>query len=90
MLTRHSSRRNRIDQAVLKQRLEGAVSYDRIAGYFRSNLFEVAEVQPSLQSLNTHAQSVVTSIRPDWQDGRTLRDPSGNFAQIDSALNNRQ
>lgn len=42
MLRRHSSRRNRLDQAVLKQRLEGAVAYDRIAGYFRSSLFEVA------------------------------------------------
>lgn len=42
MLTRHSSRRNRLDQAVLNQRLEGAASYDRIAGYFRSSLFEVA------------------------------------------------
>ena len=42
MLTRHSSRRTRLDQAVLNQRLEGAHSYDRIAGYFRSSLFEVA------------------------------------------------
>src|SRR5688572_23541448 len=42
MLQRHSSRRHRLDQAVLNQRLDGAVSYDRIAGYFRSSLFEVA------------------------------------------------
>lgn len=42
MLQRHSSRRNRLDQTVLAQRLDGAVSYDRIAGYFRSSLFEVA------------------------------------------------
>lgn len=42
MIKRHSSRRNRLDHAVLNQRLEGAVSYDRIAGYFRSSLFEVA------------------------------------------------
>lgn len=42
MLQRHSSRRNRLDQAVLTKRLDGAVSYDRIAGYFRSSLFEVA------------------------------------------------
>jgi hypothetical protein len=42
MLTRHSSRRNRLDQTVLNQRLSGALSYDRIAGYFRSSLFEVA------------------------------------------------
>ena len=42
MLERHSSRRNRLDHTVLAQRLDGAVSYDRIAGYFRSSLFEVA------------------------------------------------
>jgi hypothetical protein len=42
MLTRHSSRRQRLDQSVLTQRLDGAVAYDRIAGYFRSSLFEVA------------------------------------------------
>lgn len=42
MLTRHSSRRNRLNQEVLNQRLKGAVSYDRIAGYFRSSLFEIA------------------------------------------------
>ncbi len=42
MIQRYSSRRARLDRAVLNQRLEGAVSYDRIAGYFRSSLFEVA------------------------------------------------
>ena len=42
MLQRHSSRRNRLDQTVLAQRLDGSISYDRIAGYFRSSLFEVA------------------------------------------------
>jgi hypothetical protein len=42
MLKRHSSRRHRLDQTVLKQRLDGAASYDRIAGYFRSSLFEIA------------------------------------------------
>lgn len=42
MLQRHSSRRTRLDNAVLNQRLVGAASYDRIAGYLRSSLFEVA------------------------------------------------
>ncbi|MEQ1754681.1 MAG: phospholipase D-like domain-containing anti-phage protein [Micropepsaceae bacterium] len=42
MLQRHSSRRTKLDQTVLNQRLAGAASYDRIAGYFRSSLFEVA------------------------------------------------
>lgn len=41
-MRRHSSRRTRLDRTVLAQRLEGAASYDRIAGYFRSSLFEVA------------------------------------------------
>lgn len=42
MLKRYSSRRERLDQTLLNQRLAGAVAYDRIAGYFRSSLFEVA------------------------------------------------
>ena len=42
MLLRHSSRRIRLDHAVLTKSLRGAVSYNRIAGYFRSSLFEVA------------------------------------------------
>lgn len=42
MLQRHSSRRVRLHQTVLQQRLAGAIRYDRIAGYFRSSLFEVA------------------------------------------------
>lgn len=40
---RLSSRSSRpLDRAYLAQRLRGAVSYDRIAGYFRSSVFEVA------------------------------------------------
>ena len=42
MLKHHSSRRNRLDRSVLNERLQGAVGYDRIAGYFRSSLLEVA------------------------------------------------
>lgn len=42
MLKRHSSRLNRLDRTVLEKQLTGAISYDRIAGYFRSSLFEVA------------------------------------------------
>ncbi|HVT27529.1 MAG TPA: phospholipase D-like domain-containing anti-phage protein [Lacipirellulaceae bacterium] len=42
MIQRYSSRRVVLHQAILQQRLAGAVSYDRIAGYFRSSLFEIA------------------------------------------------
>ena len=39
---RHSSRRDKLDVSLLNARLTSAVSYDRIAGYFRSSLLEVA------------------------------------------------
>ena len=38
---RFSSRRQRLDHAFLASRLKGAKSYKRIAGYFRSSIFEL-------------------------------------------------
>ena len=38
---RFSSRSGRLDQALLSERLKGAKSYRRIAGYFRSSIFEL-------------------------------------------------
>lgn len=40
MINRFSSRRQRLDQAFLSAKLQGAKSYKRIAGYFRSSIFE--------------------------------------------------
>jgi superfamily II DNA or RNA helicase len=40
-IQRFSSRRQRLDKEFLAQRLQGAVSYRRIAGYFRSSIFEL-------------------------------------------------
>jgi superfamily II DNA or RNA helicase len=40
-LNRFSSRRQRLDHAFLKARLKDAKSYKRIAGYFRSSIFEL-------------------------------------------------
>lgn len=40
-LKRFSSRRQRLDQAFLSEKLKGAKSYRRIAGYFRSSIFEL-------------------------------------------------
>ena len=42
MITRHSSRENFLDESFLNQKLQNAQGYDRIAGYFRSSIFEVA------------------------------------------------
>lgn len=89
MLKRHSSRRNRLDQAVLNQRLVGAVSYDRIAGYFRSSLFEVAgEALAAIsgpiriicnsdidpQDLST-AAAAQAALRKSWCTGRPEEAP---------------
>ncbi len=41
-LSRYSSRTGRLDHVFLKDRLAGAKEYDRIAGYFRSSVFELA------------------------------------------------
>lgn len=40
-IRRFSSRRQRLDHAFLCERLDGARSYKRIAGYFRSSIFEL-------------------------------------------------
>jgi len=40
-INRFSSRRRRLDHAFLADRLRGATSYKRIAGYFRSSIFEL-------------------------------------------------
>src|SRR6266853_271094 len=40
-IQRFSSRRQRLDHAFLNSKLKGAKSYSRIAGYFRSSIFEL-------------------------------------------------
>src|SRR5665647_852341 len=40
MITRYSSRRSRLSQAFLNEKLKNAASYNRIAGYFCSSIFE--------------------------------------------------
>src|SRR4030042_4981060 len=41
VINRFSSRRQRLDHAFLSARLRGARSYRRIAGYFRSSIFDL-------------------------------------------------
>ncbi|MEL1135052.1 phospholipase D-like domain-containing anti-phage protein [Desulfitobacterium sp. THU1] len=42
MINRYSSRRSKLSQAFLNEKLKNAVSYDRIAGYFCSSILEIA------------------------------------------------
>lgn len=41
-MNRYSSRRHKLDQQFLNEKLNSAASYDRIAGYFSSSILEVA------------------------------------------------
>ncbi|MFM2313946.1 MAG: hypothetical protein RLZZ04_3222 [Cyanobacteriota bacterium] len=41
-MKRYSSRRQGLDKEFINQKLKGAVSYDLIAGFFRSSILEVA------------------------------------------------
>ena len=50
-LRRFTSRLQRLDHAFLRERLRGAKSYDRIAGYFRSSIFEAAEELSSVDRI---------------------------------------
>ncbi len=42
MLTRYSSRKKPLNESFLNQKFKNARSYDRIAGYFTSSIFEIA------------------------------------------------
>jgi hypothetical protein len=59
MIRRFSSRRQPIDQTFLNDRLKGAQSYDRIAGYFSSSILEVAG--EALESITGRIRMVCNS-----------------------------
>lgn len=83
MINRFSSRRHRLDESFLNERLQGARSYDRIAGYFSSSILEVAgEALDSVDgpiriicNSQLEAEDVKTgiaaqaSIRREWCEG---------------------
>src|SRR6185437_16719354 len=81
-MRRFSSRRQRLDHAFLSAKLRGAKAYRRIAGYFRSSIFElvgeeIAEI-PTVQivcnseldaadiSVSKHARE--TALKERWNE----------------------
>jgi phosphatidylserine/phosphatidylglycerophosphate/cardiolipin synthase-like enzyme len=60
MINRFSSRRSRLDQRFLAERLRGAQGYDRIAGFFSSSIMEVAGEE--LESVSGPVRLVCNSI----------------------------
>src|SRR5437879_4246584 len=80
MISRFSSRRQKLDKSFLEARLTGAKAYDRIAGYFCGSIIETAG--EALQSVTgtirvvcnsgLHPQDVATAraaaaaLRQEW------------------------
>ncbi len=79
-INRFSSRRQRLDHAFLRERLRNARSYRRIAGYFRSSIFELvgeeiagisdvriicnSELDPADFMVSRHARE--TALKEKW------------------------
>lgn len=59
MIKRYSSRRESISDSLLNKRLKNAKSYDRIAGYFSSSIFEVAG--ESIESIQGEVRIICNS-----------------------------
>ena len=83
MIERHSSRRRRLDAGFLAERLAGARSYDRIAGYFSSSILEVAGeaiesvrgrvrvvCNSALSRADVEAARAAQAVRREWCDSR--------------------
>ena len=81
-LNRFSSRRQPLDRAFLASKLQGAKSYKRIAGYFRSSIFELvgeeiesidkvqivcnSDLDPADISISKHARE--TALKERWNE----------------------
>jgi hypothetical protein len=70
LINRFSSRRQMLGHSFLNSRLNKALSYDRIAGYFRSSLLEVAG--EALESM-TGAVRIVCNSDLNLRDVETAR-----------------
>ncbi|HEY9768516.1 MAG TPA: phospholipase D-like domain-containing anti-phage protein [Coleofasciculaceae cyanobacterium] len=88
-MQRYSSRRQGLDLQFINPKLQGAVSYDRIAGFFRSSILEVAgealeklegtirvvcNSDLSVQDVET-AKAAQQAIRRSWCAGEPEKSP---------------
>lgn len=70
MIRRFSSRLQKLDASFINERLKGAVTYDRIAGYFRSSMLEVAGEK--LEEIGGNVR-VVCNSDIDSEDSKTAK-----------------
>ena len=73
-LRRFSSRTHRLDQSFLAEQLKGAKSYRRIAGYFTSSLFEVAnEWLETIPDVKIVCNVIFIQMILKWHSAEKLR-----------------
>ncbi len=70
MINRYSSRRKRLDTSFLAHRLQQALHYDRIAGYFSSSILEVAG--EAIEGMDGQVR-VICNSQLDMKDVETAR-----------------
>ncbi|MDP3106093.1 MAG: phospholipase D-like domain-containing protein, partial [Candidatus Methanoperedens sp.] len=70
MINRFSSRKQKLDESFLNERLVGAKKYDRIAGYFSSSILEVAG--ENIESIEGTVR-VICNSQLDERDVKTSR-----------------
>ncbi len=95
-MQRYSSRRKGLDNEFLDRKLKGAVRYDRIAGYFRSSILEVAgealekldgtirvvcNSDVSIQDVET-AKAAQQAIRRSWCAGSPEQLPQLSYPRL--------
>jgi superfamily II DNA or RNA helicase len=95
-MRRYSSRRKGLDKDFIHQKLKGAVSYDRIAGFFRSSILEVAgealekldgtirvvcNSDLSIQDVET-AKAAQQAIRRSWCEGKPEKSPELSYPRF--------
>src|SRR5438046_10471411 len=94
-IQRFSSRAGRLSHVFLKERLAGAKSYRRIAGYFRSSIFELVEEEiAGIDSIEIVCNSDLdprditasrlareTALKEKWNEG---------FDEIDTLMNRKR
>jgi SNF2 family DNA or RNA helicase len=98
VIQRYSSRRKRLDEVFLNNKLKGAKQYDRIAGYFSSSILEIAgeaidemigkvrvicNSDLDVEDVKT-ANSAVNAIRKEWCSNK----PEENFSNMPNRLKN--
>lgn len=96
MINRYSSRRKKLDEAFLNEKLKGALAYDRIAGYFSSSILEIAgeaieQISGSVRLIcNSEmeiddvktASAAINSMRREWCNAK----PEETYANASKRL----